>query len=119
MNPTTEVPALSIAAPHPSLEELLAELLRLSSDKKREVIARLTQSLESAGAAPSAAAAAPALPDFVGALANDPKINALEAPAKSMLDFAGAWADMPGTDEEIITSIRNARVSTRSEVSLD
>lgn len=98
MNATTEAPAVPTAAPGSSLEELLAELLHLSADEKLEVIARLAQSLQ----------AAAALQPIV------------KAPAKaSILDFAGAWADMPGTDEEITASIRSARVFTRPEVSLD
>lgn len=78
MNATTEVPAVPTAAPGSSLEELLAELLPLSADKKLEVIARLAQSLKSAFPPQAAADQQPALPAFVGAWANDPEANEME-----------------------------------------
>lgn len=96
MNAVFEAPALAVAAPSRSIDELVAELLYLSPDKKLEIITRLAQSLQGASAA-TVAAAAPA----------------------SLLDFIGAWADMPGTDAEIMADIRSARTFTRPEISLD
>lgn len=81
------------------MEERIAELLQLSPDKRLEIITLLAQSLKNA--------AAPTPGQEVGA-----------AP-KNLLDFAGAWTDMSGTDEEIITQIRAARTFTRPEILLD
>lgn len=40
-------------------------------------------------------------------------------PRPPTLNFAGTWADMPGTDEEIMESIRGARHFSRSPVYFD
>ena len=72
------------------LDALLAPLLHRPPAERLEAIARLAQSLQ------------PAAP-VMG----------------TILDFAGAWADMPGTDEYIIAAVQAARNSTRPEVSLD
>jgi hypothetical protein len=84
MNTVFEAPALAVAAPRRSVEELVAELLSLSPDKKLEIITRLAQSLQSAGASTPSAA--------------------------SVLGFVGAWADDPEADkmEQAIVSIRHA-----------
>ena len=72
------------------IDQYLTQLAQLSPDGRLEVLARLARTLKS------------------------------EAPAqKSILAFAGAWADMPGTDEEIMTGIRAARAFSRPEISLD
>lgn len=83
-----EAPAVSEAA---LIDEYVTRLTQLSPDGRLELIARLSQTLKSAGA----------------------------PVRKSILDFAGAWATMPGTDEEILTSIREARTFSRPEISLD
>ncbi len=93
----SSTPALPTVAPAktPTLEEALSSVLKLSPADRLEVIARLAQSLQAAEAA---------VPTV--------------APTASMLDFVGAWADMPGTDEEIMATIRQGRTFTRPEVSL-
>lgn len=94
---------MNAAAPAPTLSEealvaqYLTQLARLSPDARLELAARLLQTLKSGP--PAAPAPTP--------------------PKKTLLDFIGGWADMPGTDEEIMASIRGGRVSTRPEVSLD
>ena len=92
MNAVSEAPALASAAPPRSVEELLAELLSRSPAERVEIITRLAQSLQGATAT---------------------------SPQPSILDFAGSWADMPGTDEEIIAGIHEARNFTRPEISLN
>lgn len=95
---------MNAAAPTPALSEetlvaqYLTQLARLSPDARLELAARLLQTLKS------------------GAPTGEP---APDLPKKTLLDFVGDWAAMPGTDEEIMASIRGARVSTRPEVSLD
>ena len=91
MNAVSEAPALASAAPPRAVEELVPELLALSPAERVEIITRLAQSLQSAAATP---------------------------PRASILDFAGSWADMPGTDEEIMADLRAARNFTRPEISL-
>ena len=93
MNPVADIPNVSVVAP--ALEELMPQLLRLSANARLEVITRLSQSLQSI---PTSESVPPAKP--------------------TMLDFAGAWATMPGTDEEIIATVRNARNFTRPEIAL-
>ncbi|RZK38092.1 MAG: hypothetical protein EOO57_04545 [Hymenobacter sp.] len=78
MNAVFEAPALAVAAPSRSIDELLAELLYLSPDKKLEIITRLAQSLQGASVATVAAAAPASLPAFVGAWANDPEADKME-----------------------------------------
>lgn len=80
----------TVRAAAAALEELMPQLLQLSADARLEVIARLSQSLKST-----------------------PSVK------KSLLDFAGAWSEMPGTDEEIMAGIRDARHFTRPDISLD
>ena len=92
---TSATSASASAAPEAVSEEQLisryvAELAQLSPNGRLELMARLAQTLKSAATA-----------------------------QKSILDFAGAWAAMPGTDEEIIADIRNARHFSRPEISLD
>ena len=87
----TSVAEAPAASEEALIEEYVAQLAQLSPNGRLELIARLSQTLKSTG-----------------------------APAqKSILDFAGAWATMPGTDEEIMTRIRAARTFSRPEISLD
>ena len=72
------------------IEQYLSQLSQLSPDGRLELLARLARTLQSAATAP-----------------------------RSILDFAGAWAAMPGTDEEIMTNIRAARTFSRLDISLD
>lgn len=74
------------------LTRILPELVRLSPAARLEAIQQLITSMQMEAATP---------------------------PRKTLLDFAGAWADMPGSAEEIIADIRSARNFTRPEISLD
>lgn len=96
MNPAAAPPAVSEET---LVDQYLAQLAQLSPNARLELIARLSQTLKIAGLAPTH----PVAP----------------APKTTLLDFAGAWAEMPGSDEEIMASVRNARSFTRPEISLD
>lgn len=72
------------------IDQYLAQLTQLSPNGRLELMARLARTLQNT-----------------------------QLVRKSILDFAGAWAAMPGTDEEIIAGIRNARNFSRPEISLD
>ena len=72
------------------IEQYMAQLAQLSPNGRLELMARLAQTLKSAA-----------------------------TNRKSILDFTGAWAAMPGTDEELMADIRNARHFSRPEISLD
>lgn len=86
----TTVAAPEVFSEEQLIDQYLVQLVQLSPNGRLDLMARLAQTLKSA------------------------------APArKSILAFAGAWADMPGTDAEIMTGIRAARAFSRPEISLD
>lgn len=86
------MPAVLAPAEETVLTRVLPELVQLSPAARLEAISQLVESMRA-----------------------EPEV----APRKTLLDFAGAWADMPGTDEEIIESIRGARHFSRPPVSFD
>lgn len=86
------MPAVLAPAEETILTRLLPELVRLSPAARLEAISQLVDSM---------------------------RAEAEAVPRKTLLDFAGAWADDGQTTEELIDSIRNARYFNRPDISLD
>ena len=86
------MPAVLAPAEETILTRLQPELVRLSPAARLEGISQLVESM---------------------------RAEAEAVPRKTLLDFAGAWADDGQTTEELIDSIRNARYFNRPDISLD
>lgn len=71
----------------------LTDLRRLSPAARLEAISRLVESVKAEAVTPDT--------------------------RKSLLDFAGAWNDIPDSAEELMAEIRASRTFTRPEISLD
>lgn len=82
------------------LDRYVTELTKLSHDARLELIARLSQTLKSI------------VPETITP-------NPAPEPRKTLLDFAGIWANDPDAAEKMIADIHSSRTFTRPEISFE